>query len=723
MPSYLDILLGKKSPSSPAGAGDLAAPVPSTPIGNQVVERFRSVTQTMQNTANASIQQEIERIVNMPIMPDLTQEEIDLISWWYCPSGEFKLFPEQAKAMVHYWLYGGLVCPISVGGGKTLVSILVANDAYTRFGKNKILLMTPSHLVNQLRLIELPKYRQHMSINIPFFWIASESGIKRMNTAKSDQKGCYVVSYSLLSRQDGAEIMNAIKPDLIIGDEIHRIASANPSARGRRFKEIVKRFRPDIVGLSGTITKKSPRDYHFLVVNTLRERSFVPRQTMQADDWATIIDSNASNINQFGQESAPQPGNLKPMVKWANKNFPVKLSNDLVGFRNAFSLRMQTTPGVITSTGKDLVGASLRISNLHISKQEKEASPGWERLKDLVKNLVELMVAPNGDEIEYPMHVWRYRYELEGIGGYNDPSWPTIEKISTRRGISIQEADDLLYRSKQHHKLHQEYARELRQWIKNRAKTGLDTPMLIGNEMYRNGDKNVGVVLYEAWVKLREAWFKEIIERDESFVRVCPFRVDAFVKKAKELYKENPNQGSLVWYDNIGVGLWLKDAFKDAGLPHTHCPADPQGKAELDRIQKDSSYKKECFLILTGNAFCEGLNIQHRYSKGLYAQWDRSATIAEQTLGRLHRPGQPEDEVRVWGSFCSEFDNVLLASCLNDAAYVSQTIVGRQKLMYADWDERPKLIPYAVMREWGAEPTEGNSESRRLLEEKFREKE
>jgi hypothetical protein len=33
------------------------------------------------------------------------------------------------------------------------------------------------------------------------------------------------------------------------------------------------------------------------------------------------------------------------------------------------------------------------------------------------------------------------------------------------------------------------------------------------------------------------------------------------------------------------------------------------------------------------------------------------------------------------------------------------------------------LIPYAVMREWGAEPTEGNSESRKLLEEKFREKE
>jgi hypothetical protein len=430
-----------------------------------------------------------------------------------------------------------------------------------------------------------------------------------------------------------------------------------------------------------------------------------------------VIDSNAANLDQFGREAAPQPGNLKPMVKWANKNFSLKLPNDLVGFRNAFSLRMQTTPGVITSTGTDLVGASLRISNLHISKQEKESTPGWDRLKGLVKNLVELMVAPNGDEIEYPMHVWRYRYELEGIGGYNDLSWPTVEKIAERRRVTLVEADELLYRSQHHHKLHQEYARELRQWIKNRAKTGMDTPMLIGREMHVNGAKNVGTVLYDAWIKVKEATFTGIVERDESFVRICPFRINRIIKWAKEHHAETPNQGAVVWYDNIGVGMWLRDAFKEAGLPENYCPADTAGGKNIIDPSKRNS-----FTLATFNAYSEGLNIQHLHHTALYAQWPRSATIAEQSLGRLHRPGQPEDEVRVFGSFCSEFDNVLLAACLNDSAYVHQTIVGKQKLMYADWDERPKLMPYAVMKEWGCEPTEGTAESKKLLIEKFMEK-
>lgn len=741
--SYVEVLksiaakkaLLEQAPSS----GTASALLDVVPAPAPAVERFRSVMGQYQANADASVAVEIDRITSLPIIPEPTEEEIDLVSKWYAPGGGFRLFPEQVKAMIQYHAVGSLIAPVSVGGGKTAISVLVANDAFYLFGKKKILLIEPSHLIDQLRYRELPKYRRHISINVPFYWLAGETARRRKALAESQRFGVYVVSYSLLSREDGAEIMDAIAPDLVIGDEIHRIASANPSARGRRFKEIVKKFQPNIVGLSGTITTKSPRDYHFLVTSALREYSFVPRPNYLADEWAKIIDTNANNIDQFAAGERPQPGPYLKVVDWAKAAFPKEkiqlgttktkttpYTKDIVGFRRAHNKRMQTCPGVVCSNGADLVGSSLRISNLHITKAEKESCPGWEALQEKVKQLTELWIAPNGDEIEYALHIWRYRYELEGIGGYNDLSWPTVEKLSERRKITVREADEVLMRSQHQHNLHQEYARILRSWIKNKAKTGMDTPMLIGQEMYRNGAMNVGGEIFDAWTKERGAIFPEIVEREKSFVRLCPFRINRIVKWAKGFRKESPNKGALVWYDNIGVGLWLRDALQEADMPYAFCQANPTGKAELKRIQQEEEYKKEYFLILTANAFQEGLNIQHKYSAGAYAQWDRSARTAEQTLGRLHRPGQLDDEVRVFYSISSEFDHVNLAACLNDSAYVHQT-TGKQKLMIADYDETPKILPYSVLVEWNAEPEGGSSgrgsdEAAKVLREKFTEK-
>lgn len=719
---------GTAADGSPA-VSTLSQASASPSSASPAVERFRSVMGQYQANADASVAVEIDRITSLPIIPEPTEEEIDQVSKWYAPGGGIRLFPEQVKAMMQYHAIGSLIAPVSVGGGKTLISVLTANDAFYLFGKRKILLIEPSHLIDQLRYRELPKYRRHISINVPFYWLAGETARRRKALAESQRLGCYVVSYSLLSREDGAEIMDAIAPDLVIGDEIHRIASANPSARGRRFKEIVKKFQPNIVGLSGTITTKSPRDYHFLVTAALREYSFVPRPNYLADEWAKIIDTNANNLDQFASGERPQPGPYLKVVDWAKKAFPkdkvttgttktktTPYTKDLVGFRRAHNKRMQTCPGVVCSNGADLVGSSLRISNLHITKVEKESCPGWEALQEKVKQLTELWIAPNGDEIEYALHIWRYRYELEGIGGYNDLSWPTVEKLSERRKITVREAEEVLHRSQDQHNLHQEYARILRSWIKGKAKSGMDTPMLIGQEMYRNGAKNVGSELFDAWTKERDAIFPEIVEREKSFVRLCPFRINRLVKWGQAWHHDNPNQGAVVWFDNQGVGTWLRDAFQEANLPHVLCRADDAGRTNIsDEAQRD------LFSLATFNAFSEGLNIQNKYSAAAYSQWTRSAKLAEQTIGRLHRPGQTEDEVNLFYSICGEFDHVNLAACLNDSAYIHQT-VGKQKLMIADYDETPKILPYSVLVEWNAEPEGASEEAAAVLREKFTEK-
>jgi hypothetical protein len=709
--NYLDILNSLKQDAGVASAASVSLPGIS---GNSEVERFRSIQNKMQTVANASIKQEIERIVALPVIGNPTEEEIDLVSRWYItnPSPAFnKLFPEQVKAMMQYHDYGGIVGPVKVGGGKTAISILIANDAYCFFGKRKILLIDPPDLIKRIRTTELPFYRKHISINIPFYWLAGESAAKRMMMAKSKRNGCYVVSYSLLSMQDGAELMEAIEPDLIIGDEIHEIASANPSARGRRFREIVKKYNPQIVGLSGTITKKSPRDYHFLAVSALQENCFMPRPAMIADEWSKIIDTNASAIDQFQPNMAPQPGPIKPLITWAKQHFPEEhIVNNLIGFRKAYNKRLETCPGVVASGG-DTLGVSLQIisNDLKITKAEKESSEGWDKLQELVKTLVNEWVAPNGDELEHAMHIWRWRYELEGFGFYNDLFWPEPDIIAKKRNIPLSQAQEFLDRSKEHHELRQDYAKVLRDWIKRRAKKGLDTPFLIGQDMFRNGSDNVGKELYDSWLSVKESLFPEIVEREKSFVRVCDFRLKKVIEWAIKYHKEKSAEGALIWYFNRGVGQWLKDAFIEQDLPFVFCPAGTT----------DALYEHpDKFCIASLKAHHKGHNLQH-YGTAVAAQWPRDASVAEQFMGRIHRNGQMRDAVDIHVSICSEFDKVLFASCLNDSAYIHQTTPTTQKLMYADYDERPALIPYSVLCEWGTSPVELNVEGRKLLEEKF----
>ena len=719
MATYADILtrISSKPAEAATDHSKVASVFASIPAAVKVdVERFRSVTTQMQSVASQSIKQEIERIIALPIVLEPTPEEIRAVSDWYItnPSPALHtLLAEQVAAMMQFHDFGGLVCPVKVGGGKTLISVLIANDAYTHFGKRRILLMDPPHLIDQLRSTELPFYRRHISINVPFYWLAGSTAGKRKLAAKSKRAGCYVVSYSLLSGPDGAEILNSIEPDLIIGDEIHSIASANPSARGRRFKEVVKKFAPQIVGLSGTITKKSPRDYHFLVTNALQERAFIPRPSMLADEWAKILDTNASSLDQYQQNQAPQPGPIRILIDWAKRHYPnEQFPNNLMGFRGAFKKRMETCPGVIASEGEE-GGVSARMSNIKVSQIEKEKCPGWNELQAHIKKLEEEWVAPNGDEIDHQIHMWQWIYCLEGFGFYNNLTWPVADRISEVRGISLGEAQDRLERSKIQHTLQQDYAKELRKWIKNHAKRGLDTPFLIGGDMAQNGSANVGGGLFEIWRRQKEACFPEMIQRTSSVVKVCDFRVKAIVDWAKQWYKERPNKAAIVWYCHNGVGRWLKEYFEAADLPTLYCPAGNAGKNNLaDRT------KGNCFAIASFKAYSDGLNLQYHHDAECFAQWPREAYKVHQAIGRVRRTGQDADEIRIFQSICSEFDRVLFAACLNDAAYIHQTSA-RHNLLMMDYDERPAILPYSVLLQWGTEAKELSSETRQLLEDKF----
>jgi thymidylate synthase ThyX len=86
-----------------------------------------------------------------------------------------------------------------------------------------------------------------------------------------------------------------------------------------------------------------------------------------------------------------------------------------------------------------------------------------------------------------------------------------------------------------------------------------------------------------------------------------------------------------------------------------------------------------------------------------------------------HRTGQESDQARYFTCINSQFDKMLLASTLNDATYAHQT-GSSQKLLYADWDERPQIVPSATLMEWSGgkfAPQMLDVESQKMLIEKF----
>jgi len=670
-----------------------------------------------QKKAEENIASEVRRIVDLPVQPALTDEEVDLISWrylaedFYRASPKHRFFREQAAGIAAYYDFNGAFLPIAVGGGKTLTSLAIANIAFSR-GHDKILLLVPSPVLIQLVENDLPTYRKWLrEFCVHTHVLAGHAPTYRRMLSKSNKKGLYIATYSMMSSKDASEVLDAVQPTLIICDEAHNVSGARSSARAKRFKAYVNTHNPEIVALSGTITRKSPIDYHYLSRAALKDRNFLPNAPVIAEAWSMLIDSNAANLNDFRNDARPKAGPIMPLVDWAAGNFPEdRFEHGLIGFRKAYKKRLETCPGVITSV--NVAAWATQLFNNHTVTNYK-AAPDYDKVEALVAKITNEWVTPNGDEIEHAMHIWKWRYEIEGAGFYNELFWPTEEKIIERKQISANEAKGLLERSKEYHARHQDYAKELRNWLQYHAKAGLDTPHLIGLSMHNHGAKQVSNDLFAYWSALKAADFEGRIERDGRAVRVCDYKIKACTEWVLKFKEENPNEGVLVWFYHQEVGRWLMEYLEAAGLDVVYCPA---GKAADRAIIAKENHKKVVVASLGSKS--TGLNLQH-FGHAYYAQWPRDAILAEQSLGRLNRAGQARDEVNTVLSLTNEFDMITFGATLNDAAYIHQTIGNKQMLIYGNYTFKPKVVPYAVLRQWGTDARMLDKDAKEILEGRF----
>lgn len=609
-----------------------------------------------------------------------------------------RFLPEQAEAIRVFEAIGGGLFPIRVGRGKTGVSISCAEIAHRSMGVRRSLLMMPPSVCPQFE-VAVRFWRDRIPMSAASFrYLHRLSRDDRARLVKSQAPACFVMPYSLLSQPDAMELIAAIAPQLVIADEAHLLKNYRAARTKRLMHFLEEELKPEpiFVAMDGTFTKKSMMEYHHLATLALKDRSPLPRTPSMAYFWDQLTQSSAT-------EAPPQLNHvMRPLVEWAAERHPTEVwpADQVETYRRAYRHRFTTAPGVVAS-GEDQIDCSLTIRN------NAAGAPNAE-LAGLIQKVLATYTTPNGDEIDHAIHVHKWTTELSA-GFWNKLAWPTVEWVMKFKRVNEAEAKDLIARSKDHHKVLQEYHRELRKFLKD-SPAGLDTPLMVANQIRLRGGEGIDSAVVQLYHASKAMEFEGMLERQKTPVRVDDFKI----KKCLE-WALSRGRG-LVWVWHKEMGRWIAEVMRDAGLPVVEAPG-----GENEVFLQPETYEKVC--VASIGAHYQGKNMQGEVGRGFneqfVLQWPRDASIAEQMMGRTHRTGQREDEVVVETIRTTEADHLDFAACLNDAVYVQQSLGTSQKLLFADHDPLPQVFSPEFLRERGLDPKVLTPEQRLMLQEKY----
>lgn len=644
---------------------------------------------------------ELDRIVSLPIQVLPDEEEIEIFCFDNMQAGAFdegkRLWAVQVAAVREYRRAAGGLFPIGVGWGKTGISLMIAESAYHK-GLKKILLLIPPQQVSGLLKRHIPQWRKLVPLSVPFHWLAGRGAAARKSIVQSHAPGVYVYPYSLLSTSDALELLTEIRPDIVIADEVHNLKNPK-AARTKRLLHFLREQnpKPELIGMSGTITAKSIADYHHLASIALKDSSPLPRSSSMAFFWGQVLNADGGTSNPHAKKI------MRPLLEWAKGHFPDETFrvDQQESYRRAYSHRLVTAPGVV-ATGDEQIGVTLRLENLEVPMPSV-------KLKALIDQVKDDMITPQGEPIDHAIHTFKWLYELS-FGFYNALIWPTEEHLMKHRRVSQVEAELLLMKAQIHHGLVKNYHSLLRDYFKD-SPPGLDTPREVGRSMSLHADKFVPSHIYAAWIAMKEADFDGRPERYQQPVRIDDFKVKRVVAWAKERGK------GLIWVMNQEVGIWLMEALIEAGVDAVHCPAGADDIIE-DIGDPERGGKGDKVCVASMGSHSTGRNLQ-AFQDQIYAQWPRSAILAEQSLGRLHRNGQQADELVANTLLSIEFDHICRAATLQDSIYIQQTTKAPQKIVYCDYDPMPLIYSPEFLREQGTSPEMLNAEQRAMLETLF----
>ncbi len=550
----------------------------------------------------------------------------------------------QAQALREISICGGLLGPIGVGHGKTLIDLLGALAFRAYDAKiNDVVLMVPPGLATQLEG-DYAYYGQHFKMpQIVFHGIDYSNTCNKLDTRIPLERGApcvHVVPYSRVSRPESTSwLERVLKPDAIIADECHKLRNIK-SATGNRVWRYMEEVAPHtkFVGLSGSMTAKRIQDYWHLAKWALRGGSPLPVVEEIVNEWGTAINPS---------DNPADPGRLMELCRPGEH------------LHAGFGRRIAETVGVVTTTAP-AVDVALELD-------ERQAPPIPEEVRRYLRDLREGSddggwMRPDGEELLTALEASACAMQI-ACGFYYRQIYPLCE---FPRDIQLVEDWRAARRA---------FFKEVRAKLKN-LDEHMDSPRLVMNAAERfHGlrPKKAGLPVWDA--KTFPAWHKIrglVAPKTEA---VC-FN-DYLVRDTIEW--ATTHRG-VVWYEHDAIGEWVA---RLSGLPKYGGGKEAKLQMLGDPTQGIKGEDGSRSIICSIKAHGTGTNgLQHRFHKALTISPMADPNGWEQHCGRLHRPGQNHD-VHHWfyrhtPELRQHVDDALAA-----AYYIESTRFGAQKIIMA----------------------------------------
>lgn len=440
----------------------------------------------------------------------------------------------------------------------------------------------------------------------------------------------WVLSYAEISMDGNEGLLESLDPDLLICDEAHYLKSRGKSKRANAVIRFLAGRRDCVfLPMSGTLTSNSIKEYAHILEMSLGVGSPAPIPWTELDTWARCIDVNsAMNIAESWQWEK-----MVPLVEWDQGiDFghitKLAVADRQRAVREAFYHRFSTAPGIV-QTSRSAVQCSLYIEPLsdiaipgHVYAAMETVERDW-RL-------------PQGEEVDDPLALARALRQL-ALGFYYRWVWPAGEPDRA-----------WLYSRAEWHAAVRKVTR--------RGAGGMDT------------STKVRRAVEGGWgsAELRRAWGQWQAHAHKPEPETEAVWLDTYLIEHAATTCP-PHEA--IWYSHGAVADKLAEYGVRVVRPGDDIPDVP------------ASGRPTAFSIKSHGI---GQNLQAWPEMRILCP-PISGMTWEQLIGRLHRPGQPADEVwvRIYAHTAKLQDALYKAR--ESAKYIQATQGQPQKLLYADW--------------------------------------
>lgn len=580
---------------------------------------------------------ELQRIIELPEL-DHTWQPPDLTHLVQAPGGTMRLRPAQNKCLYYGLYYRGGLFFIRVGGGKTLICILLPVLLKARCA----VLLIPSNMRADLGR-EWIKYSTHFT----------------MPTAVT------ILTHDKLSDPDSTRFLEDLRPDLIVVDESDKLKNVDSRRTTRLVRYLKANPETMLFCMTGSMANDSLRDYAHIAGFALKDNSPLPLEHGTLETFCKAIDVVKGNRDEKALEL------MEPLRR--------RFGGDTV--RDAYFKRLRTCPGVILSDDDRAIvvgqeGGKPVTAALHIIRRKPEV-PGI--VKEHLDYLLGTWITPEGEEIADALTLYRKAREIS-CGFYYRWNWPNgvvdEEWLEARQSWN-RELRDYLPRTGPGYDSPALLARICNKWL---AYYGEISVQSLADDEDNDGEtvavapRKVERPSYDVPGSLLNAWRKWRAVKDRPEPPSVPVWLDYFIVADAIQWARKQTRPPVIWYihDAIGQAIGQYGGFRFLGT-------GPAADAELASIRVAET------IVASIYAHGRGKNMQ-LWSNGLVTCPIANGSGWEQLLGRKYRDGQTSRLVTYSVNVHTEALADAVKEARTDARFIEEAHGQKQLLNFATWE-------------------------------------